>query len=57
MVKLSEARRITGVNDFARSLGLSPSHVSKVLKGERVSKRVMEAAIASGFRQRRARRK
>ena len=52
MVKFSVAERIKGVNAFAEEMGVSPAHISLVLRGKRKSKRILDAALARGFRPR-----
>lgn len=38
-----------GVNAAARLLGVSVGHASRVIRGERLSKRLMERLVKAGF--------
>ncbi len=44
------SRRLSGVGALARRLGVTPSHLSRVIKGERRSPRLEKALRRSGVK-------
>lgn len=50
VLKAKAAIRIQGVSDAARRLGCSTTHLSAVIRGERISRRLTQRAKALGIK-------